>query len=250
MAINTPQDLIKIVLKTAGIVGIGQTPAFEDVNDTFDNLNLLVAKWSRERWYCYSLNDIAFTATGQQSYAIGPGAPDIDTVRPNDIESAYVRLLLNNNGPAGEVDLPLMVIQSREDYSQIVLKSLQTIPYAIWMDTKFPWAYLYPYPVPQGGNQYEVHVVVKNTISAFPSLTSQLNLPPEYIEALLWSMVVRIRPYYQLPVDPVANALMETSLNVLTMANTQISHLTMPPGTPGMGRGRYPWHGIRNSGFF
>ena len=40
---TTPSDLITLALKTANVLGVGQTASAEDMNDAFNLLNMMMA---------------------------------------------------------------------------------------------------------------------------------------------------------------------------------------------------------------
>jgi hypothetical protein len=170
----------------------------------------------------YSLDDVSFAATGAASYTVGIGA-DVSIPRPDRIEAAFVRL---TNGPQ-PVDYPLALLEAREDYNNVALKSLATFPQLAFYDAAFPVANLYIWPAPIA-SQYQIHITVKTLLSSFPTLTTSMNLPPEYQEALLYSLAVRLRPVYGLPPDPSIIALATTAMNVIKNANAQIPKLLLP----------------------
>jgi hypothetical protein len=62
-------------------------------------------------------------------------------------------------------------------------------------------------------------------------LTDAIDLPPEYIEALLWSMCVRLQMSYGLPSRPDHVMAMHQSVAVVSAANTQIGTLVSPIGS-------------------
>jgi P22 tail accessory factor len=238
----TPGDLIAIALKTAGVIGIGQTADYQDTSDVFVILNAMIGQWSRKRFLIPNLVDVATTSTGAQSYTIGPGGT-FNVPRPDRIEAAYCRLLPVLS--TGSVDFPLDIIDAHEDYADLVLKELVSFPMALFYDSAWPLGNLFFYPVPNA--QFELHVVIKNTIAQFAGLTTVINLPPEYTDALIWNLACRIRPLYQLAPDPSLVALAATALNTIRGANAQIPRLRMPSGLPS-GRGRWPGHGITGYG--
>jgi hypothetical protein len=218
--IQTTGDLIAFCLRSSGINGVGQTPSAEDANTGLDLLRMLIAQWQRKRWLVPSLADMAVTSTGAQSYTIGP-------VRPALLHAAYARLL-----PAGPnpLDVPLGIIESREDYSQITLKSLSTWPSVVWLDTAWPTGRVYVWPIPPAG-QFELHFVFPAALPTYTTLTDAIDLPPEYIEALLWSMCVRLQMSYGLPSRPDHVMAMHQSVAVVSAANTQIGTLVSPIGS-------------------
>lgn len=221
---TTPLDIINLALKKSGVLGVGQSALPEDVNDAYTDMNQMIAQWNRKRWMTYHLDDKSVVSTGALSYSIGPGG-DINTARPDRVEAAYYRQIVtttNNN-----VDYPLQILESREDYSRITLKNLVSVPQFIFYDAASPLGLLYPYPLMQSG-LYELHVIVKSQLAIFTSLTQDITFPPEYEAALMWNLAVRLRPSYQEPPDPSLTAFAIDALNTIRNANAQIPRLVMP----------------------
>lgn len=228
MTVTTPADIIKLVLKDVGVVGVGQTALAEDTNDAFDTMNMMIAQWNRKRWLIYHLLDVALVSTGAISYSIGTGG-DFNTPRPDRLEDGcFFRQLITASSP-NQIDYPLELLESREDYSRIGLKQLTTIPQYIFYDAGYPLGTIYPWPVPQAV-QYEVHLLVKAQITQFANLADTINLPPEYLAAIRYNLGARLRPMYQLPPDPSLVALATDSLNLIRQANAQVPRLRMPRG--------------------
>lgn len=219
----TARDLILSALKDAGAIGVGQTPSAEDINDAFDRLNGMMAQWSRQRWLVYHLIDVAFTADGSLNYSIGTGG-DLNYPRPDRIEAAFFRQLINS--PGNEVDYPLEVLNSREDYNRITLKGLASFPSVVFYDSGYPLGYVYIWPVPN--DQYEIHLSLKATLDQFANLNTAVILPPEYKEALRTNLAVRLKVSYQMPIDPQLIGLAKSALNVIRNSNAQIPTLQMP----------------------
>lgn len=222
----TVLDLIKLALRGAGVNGVGQAPSAEDVTDCFNLLQMMLSQWQVDRFLVFRTADVSCVTTGGSSYTVAPGA-QFNTFRPDRIEACFVRWL-NIANP--QPDRMVQVLQSREDYDRIVLKSLTgtyAIPDVVFYDPVYPTGLLYPWPVPPAG-QFELHITVKPALNAFSALTDTLNLPPEYLEAVYTNLAVRIRPAYQLPPDPSLTALARASLQRLMSANAAIAELTMP----------------------
>jgi hypothetical protein len=222
----TPLDIITMALKDVGALGVGQTPLPEDTNDAYRKLQWMLAEWNRKRWLIWHLVDLSVTATGATSYSIGPTGSDIVwDPRPDRLESAFLRQLTQSQ--PNQIDYPLEIIQSYEEYTNIALKSLQSFPSYIFYDSGFPTGTLYPWPVPQA-SIYAVHVQVKEHLAQFTSLEQDINLPAEYLNAIHWNLCVRLFPQYQRQADPLIVSLAKDSLNTLRKANVQIGRLTMP----------------------
>lgn len=222
--ITTAGDLIKLALKEAGVIGVGQAPMAEDSTDSMDLLNGMIAQWNRRRWLVYHLVDVTCQGNGALFYTVGPGG-DFNVVRPDRIEAAFFRQT-TNQPPSNNVDYPLVPVWSREEYNDIALKSLASFPQLFFYDSGYPFGSLYVWPLPS--NQYEIHISIKDTLQSFTSLSQQINLPPEYNEALHYNLALRMRPLYQLPPDPQLVTLAKLALNTIKNANAQIPPLNMP----------------------
>lgn len=228
MPLTTPQSIISLALKAAGILGVGQSALAEDNNDMFDVLNGMVAGWNTKRWLIYHLQDIGITTTGVMSYVVGPGG-DFDVPRVDRLEAAFFRQYVSGVPGQTYVDFPLEILQSYEDYSQIALKQLKTWPVAVFFDSGNPTGNVYPIPIPLQNGTYELHLIIKAHLPQFASLVQSVNLPDEYTEALWTNLTIRacaIYPGAQL--TPVIEGLAKASISTLRVANTQIPQLKMP----------------------
>ena len=219
---TTPSDLITLALKTANVLGVGQTASAEDMNDAFNLLNMMMAQLQRRRYMIYELVTVSKQATGAQSYTVGPGG-DFDIPRPAKLESAFFRQ--NQNTPL-PVDYPFTIIRAREDYNRISIKNLNSFPQVIFYDAAFPMGNVYPWPLPS--NQYEIFLTVMQTLQQFQTINDAIALPPEYSAALMWNLVLELGVAYGLPENPRAEKKAEASLRIIEEANAQIPLLQMP----------------------
>jgi hypothetical protein len=71
-------------------------------------------------------------------------------------------------------------------------------------------------------------------LTSFTDLGADINLPPEYQEALVWNLAGRLRALYQLPPDPIVISLAKAALGTVRAANTQVERLQIPAA---IGRG-------------
>jgi hypothetical protein len=227
MSIVTPKDLMTFSLRAASIIGVGQNALAEDYSDAFSALNGMLAQWNRKRWLIWHLIDIACTSTGAQSYTVGPGG-DFNVPRPDRLEAAFFRQTVSSQ--PNQVDYQLELLEAREDYNKIALKTLVSWPQYIFYDSAYPIGQVFPWPVPQA-SVYEIHLTLKETLTQFSSYTQNLNLPGEYVEALWTNLAVRLTAIYPGTVlPPQTVALAKASLDVIRGANAQIASLSMPQG--------------------
>lgn len=70
---------------------------------------------------------------------------------------------------------------------------------------------------------------IYNVTDVTDSLDAEFNMPPEYEEAIHYSLCVRLSTMYQLPVNPAQVTLAKLALNTIKIANAQIPTLKVPP---------------------
>ena len=225
---TTPLNLINLALKDAGVLGVGMTALAEDINDAFTRLNLMISEWQRKRWLIWHLVDVSKVSTGVQSYTVGPGGDFNVAVRPDRLEAAFLRQLVQSQ--PNQIDYPLEIIQSREDYNDIALKGLVSFPSYVFYDSTYNanlQGVVYPWPVPNA-SIYEVHLSLKDVIARFTSLGQTIVLPPEYESAIHYCLAQRLIPAYGLPKNDAVDGMARNALNTIRGANFQIGRLSIP----------------------
>jgi hypothetical protein len=171
--VTTAVDLFTLALKDIGAVGIGQAISAEDTADALATLNMMLGQWAAERLSVYHLIDTAHQSTGAQSYTVGTGG-DFNVARPIKINAAYARLMSSGAGSA--VDYRISMIDAREDYARISLKTLSSFPEWAFYDSAYPLGNLFLYPVPN--SSYELHIVTMDVLPQFATAATVVNLPP------------------------------------------------------------------------
>jgi len=308
---TTARQLCTDALLEAGVLGVGQTPLSQDIDDAFNRLQRMIASWQKQRWLVPSLQEFNFTADGSKSYTVGLGG-DVNIVPPSDIKGGYV---IQRNTGQTPVSLPLKKIFSYEDYIRITVKDLNSLPTYFFYDNQYPIANLFAWPI--ASNQYELHFIYQSrlgfgsTISAgsittggtlytdgqydavaltggdgslataditvtggavavvslatggqdfvigdvltaaaaniggtgsgfawtVSNITSDLDteiiMPEEYTEAVMYNLTLRVCSMYQVPPMPDTKALAKATLNYIRKNNTQVPALMMP-GAPGV----------------
>lgn len=225
---DTARTLCTRALKKARVIGTGVQASQTQINDALADLNGMIGQWNRQRWLVYRLNDLSWVCDGSQTYSIGPTVGDdvASSVRPDRIEGAYLRQLIP--AQSQPVDWPVEIIDAREDYSRITLKTMPTLAWYLFYDPTYPDGTLYPWPLPN--SQYEMHILTKQILSSFTLLTDEVLLPPEYDEAIVYSLARRLRATYGLAADPEINSIAETACQTVMGANAAIARLSMPRG--------------------
>jgi hypothetical protein len=229
---TTAVDLITLALKDIGTNGIGQSISAEDTADALATLNMMLGQWSAERLSVFHLIDTAHQANGSVSYTVGPGG-DFNIARPIKINAAYARLASSGAGSA--VDYRISMIDAREDYARISLKTLNSFPEWAFYDSAFPLGNLFLYPVPN--SSYELHIVTMDTLPQFSTAATVVNLPPPYMAAIRYNLAIYLASTYQLEPTPSLVRLAMNAKRVVKRMNVQIPQLTMPRGL--MSKSRY-----------
>lgn len=219
---TTPVELINLALKQVGVLGVGQTAAAEDIADAFKMLNMMLAQWSVKRNVVHQILDVGFATDGRQTYTVGIGG-DFNVFRPSRLQGAYCRQLTTL-----PIDYPLEVLKSQTDYGRISTKSMPSMPSTVYYDPQFPLSVLHVWPVAVAG--YEIHLQIIAPLEQFADPYQDINLPPEYEEALMYNLAGRLYPMYGMQPNPVVIQLAGASLATVRMANTQTAQLYMPDG--------------------
>lgn len=228
---STWSELIGLIFRDSGVLGVGQTLQAQDTTDAQHRLNMMLAQWKRRRWLVYNLVDHSISMDGSLFYTIGAGE-DIDTARPDKIESAFVRQTVQS--APNQVDYPLKLIFAYEDYSRLALKNLAAGPSRyLFYDSGWPLGKLYPWPL--ASSQFDLHVQVKNELTSVTSLAAEVNLPPEYEFAIYANQMKMTRSAYRLPPDPVIDNMAKGALETLRSSNFQVPTLNMPNSLRGRG---------------
>src|ERR1035437_3693574 len=231
---STVNDLLALALIDSGILGSGQIAQAEDIQNAMVRVNYMIGQWNRKRWLVYNLTDVSVLTTGGESYTVGAGQP-CSTPRPDRLEDGcFLRQVAT--GTTQQIDYPLQLLPSHEDYNRIRLKTMGTWPSIMFYDSNWPTGTVFAWPVP-AANLYELHILVKHQLTAFTSLTQAINLPPEYEAALSYNLQVRLRVAYRMPPDPVMIQLAKDALNVIRGANVQVPTMKMPASVIGAQRG-------------
>jgi hypothetical protein len=235
-------------------------PLSEDLLDASARGIWLLQTWQEKRWLVPALLTYTVVSTGQNldglgnpvPYTIGPsGGPGVQpqisvgaygfTSRPNRIESAFFRQLVNAvNGP---VDYPLRLYPSLEDYNSIRLKGLTNFSLVAYYQPTWPYGNLYVWPWPQAGI-YAIGVTIREQLPQAFSLAGNplavvMTLPFVYYRALVANIGLEMRPKYGMPTPPGDELTRQArdSLNAIRQGNVQIPLLSIPPGLyprPGM----------------
>ena len=230
---TTGLDVVKEALKKAGVTGKGRAPDAEDTTSALADLNDMIQQWNTQRWIIWEVIDKGVVSNGGNSYPIGPGAGALPggielPIAPRNLKAAYVKLL-QTSGSGLNVNQPLEVIPSLEEYSRLSLPQLVSFPQYVYLQASYPIGTIKPYPLPNA-TIYEIHVIVQNPIIAIDLNTDLSVLPGYYIPAFKFNLAQILRQAYGRgrTRDSYLDQLASNSMEIVINANLQISELVMP----------------------
>ena len=180
---ETAETLIKAAMRAIGALASGETPTTDEYADALESMKFMFRHWSSKNIRLYYTKQDTLTITGASSYTIGSGG-DCDTVRPVSIRGGYY-------GDAGGVSYPIMMIDEAK-YRAINYKSLTGPSYYAWYNPEFPLGKLYPWPLASG----TLYLDSLKPLSDPAAITSDVEFPPEYDEAIKWNLALRLCPEF------------------------------------------------------
>lgn len=223
----TGTDIVTYALKKAGVLGVGRNASAQDTTDGLADLNDMLAEWNTQRWMIWDLLLLGFVSDGRvTSYTIGPGGDFNVARRPDRLESGFLRQLVQSGL---DVDTPIQIIPSAEEYDRLSLKELTSFSLYAFLDSSWPLGRIYIYPWPNA-SQYQLFFRLKNVLPIVTSFTDLSTIPDHYISAIKFNLARRMRQAYGKGITPDTelNNLARNSLDVVKSSNIQIPELVMP----------------------
>lgn len=183
----TPNDLISSALRLIGALASGETAESADMADAFIVLNQMLDSYNAESLMMYTRNINTFPlVVGQQVYTLGTGG-NFNIPRPAKLERISIVNLGNVNQP---LELPMTLYTDR-DWQMIPVKNIgSTLPQGVYDDGAFPLRNLSYWPIPS--TNVNTILYSWSPLNAFPDLTTDVTLPPGYMEALRYNLAVRL----------------------------------------------------------
>lgn len=214
---STVGETISLALKDAGVTGAGQTASGDDVKDAMTTLADMLALWQIDNLMVYAQQVLTLPLTGAQSYTIGVGGT-LSTDRPAKIDFAVWR-----DATGRETNLD--VLAALQDYQQIAYKAQGGQPAAIHYEPSYPLGVLSLWPAGAVGS---LKLLARVQLSAATELTADLVIPPEYREAVRYSLAERLTTTFQTPLRPDIAALARSARKLIKRNNVVIPRSQMP----------------------
>lgn len=247
---NSALDIIKRALRLSNNLASGETPSSAEAEDGLNALNGMIDAWQTERLMIYTIqrvtqdalgNTLAFTP-GQQSYAVGQGVqtqyPQFNIPRPPRIEGVSTIYLANPQQP---LEIPVLML-NKDQWAAIPVKNIQsTIPLECWNDLAFPNMILNFWCVPSIVNN--VALYCWNALSFFPDLNTKLSFPPGYIEAVVYSLAIRLAAEWtpDIPIPQSLPPLAASAVAKIKALNQPLLYLKCDAALTNPQGGQYDW---------
>ncbi len=216
MPVVTAQDIITGALIDIGEVGAGEVAGTDDLNYGLIRLNGIIDTWSVERLSLYTVRNQIFALIGTiQDYTFGESGATFTTIgRPLLIQTIAAIL------PGTSIRFLMNLLTSKQ-WALIPEKSLTGIlPTDCYQDGDFPNLGIHLAPIPSGAINIEVYYWA--ALAQFADLTSQLQMPPGYLDALKYTLMLHLSPAYNKPIDPAILALAQSKKAAIQSLNAQI----------------------------
>lgn len=198
--------LIRSAIKAASSVDTHSTIDPAEYEDALESANMMLALWATQGLVVHHVITEQLTlVAGQASYTIGSSG-NFNTSRPSRLVGGFIR-------DSNDTDSTIEIID-RERYNLLSNKDTEGIPKYLYMNPVYPLATIYVYFVPDAA--YTLSLDSLKPLTAL-TLDTELNMPPEYQEAIKWNLAVRLAADYKTSPRNDVVALAEESMKALSI---------------------------------
>lgn len=221
----TINQLLRTALRKLGVADLISDSSPEEYANALESANAMLKSWSSRGLITYHIVKENFPlVVGQAAYTIGTSG-NFNTSRPNELVGAFLR-------DANGTDYPLTIID-RDKYNRIPIKTISARPEELYYYPTAPLAVIYTNTEPD-----QVYTLYLDSLKPLAELVldDTFTLPPEYEEALVYNLALRLSSEYQVRPSDVVAMIAQESLRNLTIQPVPESNLC---GIPGNQSSRY-----------
>ena len=179
----TALQMITAAMRIMRVLGPDQAPSAAEGVDGLYRLNAMTDALGIQRGLIYQVGQATYSWTANAaSSTIGAGG-SFNATRPIKVaeEGNFMR------DGSTSVDYPLTWLGDRDSYDRILLKSsTASYPQWIFVDTGYPLATIYVWPVPT--QTLSLYLNTWTPLQTFDTLTEQLAMPAGYQAALEYNL--------------------------------------------------------------
>jgi hypothetical protein len=180
-------EIIKDALILIGGLEDDETPTAEQLDYAMRTLNRMCKAWSKKGLKAWVWQEATLPlVVSQASYTLGPAAADLVINRP--IEIANARRVVDS------VETEIQ-IRSRNEYMTQPSKDQDGTPVYVYFDPQLTRSVLYVWPSPDDTDS--IKFSYKSYIEDFDSLANTPHFPSEWLEAIVYSLALRLCPMYE-----------------------------------------------------
>lgn len=205
------RQLINSALRKLGVFASGESATAAEIEDALDAINRMLNSWSTESNGVFKM--IAETKTltsGDGHYTYGSGG-DIDSARPVRILECAIR--------SNSYDFPVNET-TRKNWMDIGNKSHEGRPRVFLYEPTYPMGTLDLWPVPD--DSYDLVLYAQKPLAQYTNSGDNVNLPPEYEEAIEWNLALRLAPdYVGASIPAIVISMAQDSFNKLKTLHAQ-----------------------------
>lgn len=211
----TALDLIKAALRVVGVTSQGNPLSSEDAQNGLEALQIMLRRMSAAGIAIPHFTTATATLVPENGeYSIGAGG-DINTTRPTQIRSIFIRDSSGNDNPVTEI--------SSTEYQNLSDKDSPGRPYVYWYNPTSPMGRITLWPVPKIAETLSTTML--SPLTSPTDLTDNILFPPEYDALIKWTLAVELFPEYGLPVNPDVAALASATARPI-IANNAAAQIT------------------------
>lgn len=184
--------VVRRALRMVGAYTSTDLPRPEQLQDAVTVLNMMIKSWSLEGFLWLRQFITVTLVAGQNSYTIGPdGTPSVD--RPVHIFNANRKSATGNEIP--------MISLTRTDWMVVPNKTTQGVPVQFYYDPQTVNGTLYVWPTPPTGTTDTIILDADRQLDIMSDNLNEFDFPPQWVEAIVYSLAMRLAPEYGLPLS-------------------------------------------------
>lgn len=210
-------EIIQQALLNVGAISFGESVEAAVSQTALMQMNNILRKWSNSymnyKSYDRTVYPINQTAVITMGMAVNgeypsPTSGDIDE-RPASIDQVDILM--------GQLTFPV-AIKTYSEYTKIPLKNVTSIPSACYFREGMPFDELWFYP--QIPASYGVRIVGKAYLPQFTNIAQAVIMPPEYVEALIYTLASHLAPVFGQNAPEGIIMMMNSALKHIKQRNT------------------------------
>jgi hypothetical protein len=191
----TRADIIQGALRKIGALGDWETPTNEQVTVSAAALQALIKAWQADGMQVWVMKEQTIGSTNLASGSVNIGiGQTVNIAKPLKVTQAFLR--------RGDIDTPLD-IWDRHNYNTLINHGITGTPTIVYYQPLVDYGVLKCYPRPDAATQAATSVVIhyQAMYDDMDSDSNTLALPPEWTEAVIYGLAVRLAPEYGLSIN-------------------------------------------------